>query len=145
MKKTNLACVCTIISFGILFSTQSLLAQQQPANTSIFADKNLEAAVRKYVFDKRDNANPLTETDLATISTISAVGLQIKDLKGLEKCRALASLDVSRNEITNLEPIKDLAGIQFLNLAANQVEDIKPIGGIAALQYVELSGNHVKD
>src|SRR5947207_10972517 len=75
---------------------------------SIFPDKNLEAAVRKFVFEKRDNNKPITEPDVASLSTISGQGLQIKDLTGLDKCKSLASLDLAKNQIANLGPLKDL-------------------------------------
>src|SRR3954463_10691090 len=86
---------------------------------SIFPDKNLEAAVRKFVFEKRDNDKPIVESDVVQLSTINGVGMNIKDLTGLEKCRSLASLDLARNQISNLSPLKGLANVQYLNLAGN--------------------------
>jgi internalin A len=111
----------------------------------LFPDKNLEAAVRKFVFEKRDNDKPLTEADLANLSTIQAVGMGITNLGGLEKCQSLASLDLSKNKVVDLKPLKNLSRIQYLNLADNQIEDLSPLRGLAGLQYVELSRNRVKD
>src|SRR5262245_59194358 len=111
----------------------------------LFLDKNLEAAVRKHVFEKRDNDKPLVEADLATLSTIEGKNLGITNLVGLEKCRELAALDLSGNKIAGLAPLKDLARLQSLTLSDNQIEDLTPLGGIAALQYLELSRNRVKD
>src|SRR5437773_5088768 len=87
---------------------------------SIFPDKNLEAAVRKFVFEKRDNNKPITEGDVASLSTISGQGMQIKDLTGLDKCKSLASLDLAKNQVSGLAPLKELKNIQYLNLANNQ-------------------------
>jgi len=42
---------------------------------SIFKDKQLEAAVRKQVFEKRDTDKPVTAEDVAKISTVDAKGL----------------------------------------------------------------------
>src|SRR5687767_15730969 len=117
----------------------------EKAEVSIFPDKKLEAAVRKFVFEKRDNDKPITESDVANLSTIQGVGLGIKDLTGLEKCRSLASLDLAKNSITNLGPLKELTSIQYLNLANNQISDVSPLAKIVALQYIELSNNQVKD
>ena len=86
----------------------------EKAEASIFPDKKLEAAVRKFVFDKRDTDKPITEADVANLSTIQGVGMGIKDLSGLEKCRSLASLDLAKNAITNLGPIAELTSIQVL-------------------------------
>lgn len=117
-----------------------------PAPTPpLFPDKNLETAVRKFVFDKRDNDKPLIEADVANLSTIQAGGLGITNLAGLEKCQNLASLDLPKNQISDLGPLKGLAKIQYLNLAENQIADTTPLGAISALQYIELSRNRVKD
>src|SRR5688500_12960818 len=105
------------------------------AEASSIPDKKLEAAVRKFVFDKRENDKPITESDVANLSTIQGVGMGIKDLTGLEKCRSLASLDLAKNSITDLGPLKELTLIQYLNLANNQISDVSPLATIVALQY----------
>src|SRR6266498_2671144 len=85
----------------------SVLAESS-TNTPVFKDKNLEKAVRKFVFDKRDNDKPITEADVANLSTIQGVGMEIEDLSGLEKCLSLALLDLSKNKIKDLTPLKGL-------------------------------------
>ena len=119
--------------------------EEKPELKSVFKDKALEEGVRKFVFAKRYNKEPLIEEDLIHLSTIKATNAGIKDLSGLEKCRALASLDLAGNEITDFSAIKDLKRIQYLNLAKNKIENITPIAGLTALQYIELSNNRVKD
>ena len=115
-----------------------------PSTVASFADPSLEAAVRKFVIEKRDTDKPLTETDLVNLSTIQGVGLGITNLAGLEQCQNLASLDLSKNKIIDLGPLKTLTKIQSLNLADNQIEDLSPLAEINALQYLELSRNRVK-
>ena len=121
-----------------LITTPGLIAQEEkkeekPKPQSVFKDKALEEGVRKFVFAKRYNKEPLVEGDLIHLSTIKVTNAGIKDLSGLEKCRALASLDLSGNEITEFSAIKDLKRIQYLNLAKNKIEDISPIAGLTAL------------
>ncbi len=124
----------------------------------IFPDKALESAVRQYVFEKRNNKEPLNEKDVETISTIKFKGytftldgkrvereMKIKDLTGLEKCRSLASLDLEDNDIEKIDAIKELKNIQSLNLAKNKIKDIKPIEGLTKLQYVHLASNEISD
>lgn len=141
MKLTTV--VSTLITATFL-STVALGADTPAPETPIFKDKNLEAAVRKFVFEKRDNDKPLTESDLANLSTIQATGKGIKDLTGLEKCQNLASLDLAQNEITDLSPLKGLSKLQYLNLADNRILDVRPLATVTALQYIELSHNQVK-
>src|SRR5262245_66434431 len=70
-----------------------------------FPDKNLEAALRALVFEKKNNMEELTEDDLRKISTLEAKGRKIQNLSGLEKCTNLLLLDASNNEISDLAPI----------------------------------------
>lgn len=133
-----------------LFASASAFAQETKPESAkpeapIFKDNNLEAAVRKFVLEKRDNDKPLTEADLVNLSTIQANGKGITDLSGLEKCQSLASLDLAENLISDLTPLKTLSRIQYLNLADNRISDIRPLAEIKALQYIELSHNRVKN
>src|SRR3990172_9031040 len=103
MTATVFACVLALVF--------SPLAGDEPVQ-SIFPDKNLEAAVRQQVFEKRNNDQPLTAKDVEMISTVRGVNKGIKDLAGLEHCTALASLDLAGNEITNLAPLAGLVRLQ---------------------------------
>ena len=84
---------------------------------SIFPDKSLEKVVRRYVFAKRDNSEPLTADDVKNISTIEGKGKGIRDLRGLEQCKALQLLDLEDNDIADIDPIMDLKLLQSVNLA----------------------------
>lgn len=112
---------------------------------SIFADANLEAAVRQQVHDKRHTDEPLTADDVKNVATVNAADRGITDLAGLEHCRALAALDLSGNAVADLSPIADLPRLQTLNLADNDITDVSPLAGLAALQYLDLSDNAVED
>src|SRR5687768_2445961 len=110
----------------VIAASASFAADETP----LFADKNLEKAVRKHVFEKRDNDKPLVEADVSTLSTIKADGMGITNLAGLEKCISLASLELAKNKIKDLAPLKELKIVQFLTLNDNQIEDITPLGGM---------------
>src|SRR5688500_10245439 len=105
----------------MVFAVAGVLTLTHAAETNVvvFPDKQLEAAVRKFVFEKRDNDKPLVESDVVNLSTIQATGLGITNLSGLEKCQSLASLDLAKNRISDLSPLKHLGRIQYLNLAQN--------------------------
>ena len=139
MIKTVLQSVAVIGMVVLSFSPQFAAAE------GIFPDKNLEQVVRRYVFEKRDNEEPIVEADVVNISTIVGKGKGIKDLTGLEKCRSLALLDLEENEIENIDAIKELTNIQSLNLAKNKLKDIKPIEGLTKLQYVHLASNQISE
>ena len=111
----------------------------------LFPDATLEGVVRSHVFAKRDNKEPLVETDVKTLSSISGKGKAVRSLAGLEKCSALALLELTDGEITDLTPIKALTNIQSLTLARNKIKDISALAGLTNLQYLDLTGNEVSD
>ena len=141
IKKLISSAVILLAITGI----QTSALAQSAKDTPLFPDKKLEAAVRRYVFEKRGTDKPLVEADVVNISTIEAKNAGITDLTGLDKCRALASLDLAKNKIKKIDALKGLANIQLLDLSGNEIEDISPLSGVAALQYIELSNNKVKD
>ena len=86
----------------------------------------------------------LTDEKLLDIYFLEAPGKEIKDLTGLEKCKNLALIKLTKNKISDLKPLKDLANLQSLDLAQNEIKDISPLAGCKALQYIELSGNKIE-
>ena len=134
-----------ITNILLLLVTCALASPAAEGGASIFPDKNLEAVVRSFVFAKRDNQQPLTADDVKTLSTITGKGKGIKDLTGLEKCTALASLELTDGEISDLAPLKDLKNLQSLTLSRNKIRDVSPLAGLTYLQYIELSNNEVTD
>jgi hypothetical protein len=106
-------------------------------------DKNLEAVVRAVIFDKKDKPDELTEEDLKKVFILEGKGKGIKDLTGLEKCVNLAQLNLAKNEIVDVGPLKELKHLQSLDLSKNKIVDVAPIGTIAALQFLELSDNEI--
>src|SRR6266487_7033674 len=105
-KLTGMLLICWL-------SSAPSVSAESSSDAPVFKDKNLEKAVRKFVFDKRDNDKPITEDDVANLSTIQGAGMDIADLSGLEKCLNLASLDVPKNKIKDLAPLKGLGKLQY--------------------------------
>ena len=135
-----------VLAFGL--SHLSAAEEAKPAATNvvvaIFPDKALEKAVRRQVFAKRENAEPITATDVADIAIIEGRGLGIKDLTGLEHCRKVALINFAENQITDLKPLAGLPRLQSLDLSKNQIKSIAPLATNTALQYLELSFNQLK-
>ena len=115
------------------------------ALAQVIPDKNLEAAVRKYVFEKKDNDKPITEADLRNVFVLEAKGKKIKDLAGLQHCANLSLFDLENNEVSDLTPLRDLGNLQSLNLARNRISDLSPLSKLSNLQYLELSHNQITE
>ncbi len=120
-------------------------APPAPKPVAIFPDKNLEAAVRRQVFAKRDGTEPLYAADVENVAIIEGRGMGIKDLTGLEKCVALAQITLPKNSITSIAPLKGLERLQFIDLSDNQVQDISVLSTLKSLQFIELTRNKVQD
>jgi len=131
------AFICLLLSLCPTIGT--LFAQD------LFPDKALEAVVRKEVFAKRYNTEPLSVEDVKNISQVVGKKAGIKSLDGLQNCQAIMLIDLENNEIADLAPIKDLKQLQSVNLAGNHIESIEPMAALTGMQYLELSRNKVID
>ena len=128
-----------------LVAAVSLVATVPASAQDLFPDKNLEKVVRRYVFEKRYNEEPLTEDDVKYLSVIKGVNAGITNLQGLEKCYSLAELDLRGNEISDLTPLAGLKYLQSLSLTSNKISDVTPLKDLTRMQYLELSNNQVED
>lgn len=107
-------------------------------------DKNLAAAIRSAIHDKRDKPDqPLTEDDLRKLNVLTAKGKGIANLTGLEHCTGLMALDLSNNSIVDIKPLANLTKLQTLTLSHNRIKDISPLGKLTGLQYLEVTDNHI--
>ncbi len=129
---------------ALAVSVQLMLTQLASAQ-DLFPDKGLEAAVRREVFAKRYNEEPLTKDDVKNISQVKAKGKGIKSLEGMQHCVSVQEIDFENNEIVDLKPLAELKLIQSINLAGNKIENIEPLAALSRVQYLELSRNAVSD
>lgn len=111
----------------------------------LFPDKGLEAVVRREVFEKRYNSEPLTADDVKNISQVIGKGKGIKSIEGLQHCKALMKLDLENNEIVDLTPIKDLKLLQSIDLSSNKIESLEALAGLVQSQYLQVSKNGIVD
>jgi internalin A len=118
--------------------------EEKPAEPT-FPDPGLEEAVRAEVFEKRYNKEPITKEDVANISRVVGRGKQIKNLEGLQHCKALMLIELADNEISDLKPIAELKRLQSVTLAGNKISDITPLENLTSMQLLDLSGNEVAD
>ncbi len=56
---------------------------------------------------------------------------------------AVTELHLDNNQITNIEPLKDLMSLKRLGLAGNQITNIKPLKGLTSLEWLDLAGNQI--
>lgn len=133
----------SLLALHLAFAATLLSA---PASADdLFPDKNLEAAVREQVFDKRESTEPLTAEDVRNISIVHADQRDIRSLQGLEACISVAEIRLARNKIADLSPLAELARLQSLDVSRNRVEDISPLAKLPRLQYLNAEHNRIAD
>ncbi|MEI8212968.1 MAG: leucine-rich repeat domain-containing protein [Planctomycetota bacterium] len=147
ISTSNTCCCRRAGLFSVL--TNALLAVCLVASGAVgqdlIPDKALEAAVRREVFEKRYNNEPITADDVKNISQVVGKGKGIKSLEGLQHCKALMKIDLEKNEIVDLAPIRELKLLQSIDLASNQIQSIEPLSGLTGVQYLHLANNQIED
>ena len=104
-----------------------------------FKDPALAAAVLTSIA-------PAATVDCSTVCSLhslSAMGLGIRDLSGLECLNQLTTLSLTNNEIVNLTPLSEMPGLVELNLEKNSVYSAYPLHGLTNLSSLNLVGNQL--
>jgi len=114
------------------------------AQSPSFKDPSLDSAVHKFMPPGKDKA-PLSAEDLAGLILVSANGVQIHDLAGLEACKKLTFLYLPDAPVANLTPISKLTTLEAVTIRGGKIQDLTPLAGLGNLQYLDLSGNQVSD
>lgn len=131
--------ITNVFALGLLAVLVSPVARA----ADLFPDKGLDAAVRKQVFEKRHNDEPLTKEDVKDVSIIHGSGGEIKNLEGIQYCVAVQEIRLQDNAISDLSQLAELEQLQSLNLSGNKISDIAPLAKLRKLQYLNLEGNQV--
>ena len=84
----------------------------------VFADVNLEAAVRRTLPDAGDI---ISAGELVTVTELRAAGQGISDLQGIQAMTSLTVLDLADNTISDIEPLYYLPGLEILDLSGNLI------------------------
>jgi len=110
----------------------------------VFPDRALEIAVRSAL---NKPFFILCTGELASLTELTARGMGIVDLRGLEYCTSMTKLDLRDNKIMTISPLRGLKNLVWLDLGNNNITDITPIAGMPYLEYLDISGpdNDVRD
>lgn len=115
--------------------------QVSAENEPVFEDPKLEQTLKTLL--QKEEQESLTAADLSQLTSIDIANKKITSLKGLEYAVNITFLDASRNEITDLEPLKGLTKIKGLYLVNNKITSLDPLSGMTDLGELDISGNQV--
>ena len=113
-----------------------------PDEVLSFADLKLEAAVRETIGKPEGDILP---EDVVSLTFLTATGLGISDLGGIESLSGLTTLSLHQNQISDLTVLGRLTSLRDLRLWSNQIEDISVLSSLKALDNLEVGLNRIAD
>lgn len=115
-----------------------------------FADKNLNDGLILNIKNSINEARPAEldgnayEKELHSLENINLNQKGIKNLDGIENCINAKSIDLSENEISDVDPLSKLEGLTKLNLSNNKIGDnLTPLSKLSKLNELDLSFNGI--
>ena len=107
-----------------------------------FEDADLEAAIRDAV-----GGSPLEDLtcgQVQPLTALSASGVGIASLTGIENLSGLTDLNLSDNSITDISPLSGLTSLETLDLSENAISNIDALSGLTSLSDLNLHGNPIR-
>ena len=120
----------------------SITANFEEEEAVVFADPNLQAAIREAI---NVLGRPIYPSDLERLSSLSASEKNIVDLTGLDHCTSLSELQLWDNQISDISPLANLTSLTVLDLSRNQISDISPLASLTSLTHLYLDHNQISD
>ena len=106
-------------------------------------DPNLRAAIEDAL--GKNAGDPITATEMATLTRLEASEAGIRDLTGLEHATNLTVLNFDINSVSDLSPLAGLTNLTGLYLVGNSASDLSPLAGLTNLKELFLDGNGISD
>ena len=94
---------------------------------------------------KKKHGDPITVTEMKTLTKIDGRDKDIYNLAGLEVATELGELDLGRNVIEDLSPLQELTNLQTLKLNNNKITDLTPLKELINLKILWLNNNKITD
>ena len=106
-------------------------------------DPNLRAKIETAL--GKAPGDPITATEMATLTTLNAQDARITNLAGLETATNLTELQLWDNQITNLSSLAGLTNLIKLYLWGNNISDISHLSGLTSLTQLRLGENSISN
>ena len=106
-------------------------------------DQNLRAAIETAL--GKAKGDPITPSEMATLTDLVAKNANISDLTGLEFATNLTFLWLENNNITDISSVTGLTKLTRLDFGNNFIADISPVAGLDNLTSLWLWDNSISD
>src|SRR4029078_3803394 len=134
MEVTNSRTIFTVCGLGIL--TCFLLSAG--AQEISISDPGLDAAIREAL--QKPNGS-VDESDLVSLTSLSAGGRSITNVQGLEAARNVGILDLDANSITNFPIAGTLTNLTILDLFQNHLTRFILSNAVPKLNILDVAFN----
>jgi len=104
-----------------------------------FKDSVLASAI----LGSDDPSGVLDCNRVCTLRSVSAMGLGVRDLDGLECLTGLTTLSLANNQIEDLTPLSQLPGLVVLDIHENRVSNALPLQSLTNLASLNLADNQL--
>ncbi|EDN8080193.1 LPXTG cell wall anchor domain-containing protein [Listeria monocytogenes] len=135
------------ITFWVGMSSKEVQAavieQPTPIN-EIFTDPVVADNV-KTLLEKADVTDEVTQTDLDSITQLSAKSAGITTIEGMQYLTNLSELELTDNQITDVSPLANLTKITELGLSGNPLKDVSALAGLKSLKMLHLIYTDITD
>lgn len=108
----------------------------------VFADENLEAAIREEI---QKSEGPILFEDIEEVRTLNMVAKGIESLEGIEYFEKLTWLNVNDNFIEDLSPVLYLENLDLLRASGNMIHDVSCLQNSTSISSLELNSNYIED
>ena len=133
----------TITTTGTVTTTKTITTTTEEPENIIFADGNLEAAVKSALGKPADEEISIDE--LADLKILSASDRGITDISGIEYCVNLIVLNLSNNSIIDISYLATLTSLEVLDLKMNDIINISAISKLINLSWLDVQDNDIGD
>ena len=127
----------------MLYTVLFIIPLSTSAQTVTVPDANLRKAINE-ALDKAPTA-PITVDEMERLRELNAVGMDIKNLRGLEAAVNLDELRLSNNLVSDLSSITGLTKLRHIGLEENALTDLSPLEGLTSVVELHLGNNLITD
>lgn len=104
-------------------------------------DKKLESAIKESL-----GVDKITNVNIKSLNSLNLNGKDIIDLTGLEKAINLSNLNLNGNKnINDYSPINELKNLTIIDISNNDIKEIDFLGGLTNIHTVYASDNKILD
>ncbi|MDO6355571.1 leucine-rich repeat domain-containing protein [Caloramator sp. CAR-1] len=118
------------------------VAADDGLNPIIFKDKNLERTIRSYI---GKGEGEVYVKDVAGITELDLRFQGVETIEDLRFFKSLKKLNISNNNLRNLNGLENLKGLEKIIAYENNIEDVSALANVKSLKYLDLANNQIKD